>query len=173
MPPEPCSSTQSHHTEMDFSTDVFLKELLSKFEWDHQYGVVSSDELLPFCDCPKFSLIANLSRRTSEGTHFVSFILRDNILMYLDPLNIYVELNSDINDFISSLEKKGVKTLRLTRAIQSIYSNYCGFFSLYFCLLFNDSLRNKGIKYEKFRNDATLKNDCIVLHNIAMAINEI
>lgn len=157
---------------MNYTTDIFLKDLLNKFNWDHEVGVVASDELRRFNICQNFSVISNLSRRSEEGTHFVAFILREKTLLYLDPLNIYVELNKDINDFLSWHQQRGVQVCKLSHAIQSLYSNYCGFFSLFFCLLFNKSLENSRAKYSKFQKNELIKNDCIVLHNIATAINE-
>ena len=150
---------------MDYTTNYFLLDMLSKFQWDHKFDVVASNELqTKISGNEDFTLICNLSRREEGGSHWISLIRRGDTIYKLDPLLLDFEINPDISSFIAS---KHVQTKTLRHPIQHPKSYYCGLFCLYFCLCFNKRVMDICHKFEPFKPMASMKNDCICLDNLS------
>ena len=132
--------------------------------------VLSSDELLDLKDrvTDKFYSIVNLSRKGELGSHFVAIILLDNKLFFLDPLAQYIHLNADIFTFIKAFPNKELFTLQ--RPVQSVHSNKCALFSLFFLYLFSPACSD--MRFRKFHRENLAVNDCIVMHNLAVIFEQ-
>lgn len=91
-------------------------------------GVYSIDTLPktsgPFKDT---SLIINTDTSNLPGTHWVAILTRDNEAYYFDPFGYPppLKIASWLNKYFSNWSHN-------QRQIQSITSNYCGYFCLYF-----------------------------------------
>lgn len=90
-------------------------------------------DLLPKVDRKKsFSLIINLSKHNTNGSHFVALFADKNILMYFDPLDNKCN-NKYILKFIRENKKKR-KIKQKFKKIQSDESIFCGYFCIAFLL---------------------------------------
>lgn len=152
------------------SSNLFLKDFLDRFKWNQFYGIFSSDNIpVDICQMESFSIICNLSRKNEIGTHFVTIIKNKKIILYLDPLALYITLNNDIDNFIAKC--KPDKICKLTKAIQHMNSWYCGYFNMFFLLFFNTTVSCK--KLYCFNEKDLLLNDCICLNNLMLMYSEI
>lgn len=153
------------------TSNIFLEDLLNRFKWTDFCGVFSSDSIpTHLCEHKNFFIISNISSSKEKGTHFVSIIKKNNIILYLDPLALYINLNEDIDIFIARC--KCEKIVKLRQPIQHIKSWYCGYFTVFFLLFFNDTL-NCHDKLTAFEKNELLKNDCICLNNLMIMYNEV
>ena len=160
-------SLQLEQMEPPSSTNTFLSGLLNLFEWSEPVGIFSSNRIPPDIKKSKsFTIICNLSRHGEPGTHFVSIIKRGGHLLYLDPLAMYIELNRDISTFIESCNPASV--IKLARAVQHPKSWLCGYFCVFFSLLYKETCERKDIV--QFEEKHLQKNDCICIRNIAKMI---
>lgn len=123
----------------DATSNIFLLDFLGRFKWSHFHGVFASD-MIPrgLHSEEEFSIICNLSKSGQKGTHYISIIKYNNIVLYLDPLAMYIDV-SDINKFIDLCACK--KVIRLSHPIQDLTSWYCGYFCMFFLLFFNRKLK--------------------------------
>ena len=94
-------------------------------------GVFSSD-ILPK-EIQNGCLITNLSENGEFGTHFVTIVIKDHSILYIDPLGMKCE----VEDIQSFLKKSKRSVLYNTEQIQSMFSNECGMFCMLFCLYFD------------------------------------
>jgi hypothetical protein len=108
----------------------------------------------------QFSLVINLSKHDSKGSHFVAIFCNKNVLLYFDPLAEKCT-NKFILKFIEQNKKKR-KIKKKFRKIQSDDSIFCG----YFCLAFLQSnylqIPNKTF-FKHFDKEQLLKNDTFVI----------
>jgi hypothetical protein len=155
--------------EEESTSNVFLISMLALFPWSEEHGVFSSDRIpSELASKPQFSIICNLSRSGQAGTHFIAIIRRGEIILYLDPLALYIELNEDISNFISKCNVE--KVSKMSQAIQHPKSSYCAYFCLLLLLHFNPEITAVGT--EKFSNKNLKINDCICINNIAKYIDQ-
>jgi hypothetical protein len=80
----------------------------------------------------EFSLIINLSKHNTTGSHFIAIFADKDCFMYFDPLGEKCK-NKDVLKFIKT-NKNNRKVLQKFRKIQSNESIFCGFFCLSFLL---------------------------------------
>jgi hypothetical protein len=156
----------------DSSSNFFIKDMLTLFEWSEPIGVFASNNIPnQLLEEENFTIVCNLSRIQETGTHFISLIKRGNRMIYIDPLGIYIELNNDISSFI---EKCNPSILyKIKEGIQDIEKSFfCGLFCIYFSLD-NNPLLERPPNLMPFESNDLIKNDCICLHNIAQYINSI
>jgi hypothetical protein len=120
---------------------------------------------------PRFSIILNLSKMEEKGTHFICIIKVSNKdCFYLDPLALNFTLNSFIPSFIDRLKCKRLYSLKTP--IQSINSTYCGWFGIYFCMLFDSYFDEVSLlPITKFSAKSPHMNDEICLQNIRSLIS--
>ena len=150
--------------EEDSTSDAFIKSVMNIFPWSEMHGVFSSDKIPEKLKQEKyFTIICNLSRSGTAGSHFVALIRRDSTILYLDPLALYIELNQDISNFIESCNT--AETVKMQQPIQHPDSHYCAYFCLLLSLHFNPKVSIDGI--EKFSSENLKLNDCICINNIA------
>ena len=152
--------------EVSATSNLFIREILNRFPWSGRFGVFASDRI------PKdskhdenFWFIINLSPSTARGTHYIALIKKKNVLLYIDPLGLYIELNSHISTFVKSTNVTEV--VRINNPIQHPKSWYCGYFCLFFVLYFNEEIKRPD-EICSFVDKNLKKNDCIVLHNLSL-----
>ena len=156
-----------HNEEEPAVSNVFLSSLLNLFKWLEPVGIFSSNNIPPKLKKEeKFTIICNLSRVEQPGTHFVSIIKRGSSILYLDPLATYLDFNGDLSKFIESCSPTSI--MRLEKPIQHEKSWLCGYFCVFFSLLYSRNVA--GLKLEKFVEEDILMNDCICIRNIATII---
>lgn len=106
-----------------------------------------------------FSLIFNLSKHNEEGTHYIAIFANAKTLMYFDPFGKKCK-NKHIKRFIAN-NKQTRKIKEVKRTIQSLNSNFCGFFCLAFIL--SQELKIPLSKFFKmFHNDDLNLNDDVI-----------
>lgn len=155
--------------EENSTSNIFLISMLSLFPWNEEHGVFSSNGIPPeLSSKSRFSIICNLSRTGQAGTHFIAIIRRDSVILYLDPLALYIELNEDISNFIDNCNVE--KVSKMDQAIQHPRSAYCAYFCLLLLLHFNPEVSVEGA--EKFSETKLKINDCICINNIVKYIDQ-
>jgi hypothetical protein len=107
----------------------------------------------------KFSLIFNLSKHDTKGTHFIAIFANSKYLMYFDPLAHECD-NKDILFFLNNIKGKRIIKTKF-RKIQSCESIFCGFFCIAF-LLANHKNISLPIFFKQFKRTDLDKNDSIV-----------
>jgi hypothetical protein len=137
-------------------TNEYVENLGKKICGKYFLGTFPCDILPQVKNKENFSLIINLSKHNTNGSHFISIFADKNNLLYFDPLG-EICLNKDIVNFIKE-NRKNRKLKQKFRKIQSFESIFCGFFCLAFLLsrkinipfhLFFNHFDNKNLK----RND--------------------
>lgn len=162
-------SSQHQNDENASTSNIFLSGLLNLFDWREPVGIFSSNNIPEsFKKESRFTIICNLSRANQPGTHFVSIIKREDTILYLDPLATYIDFNGDITQFIEDCEVSSIITLK--KPIQHEKSWMCGYFCVFFSLLYSKNVH--GLKLEKFVERGIRKNDCICIRNIARIIEQ-
>ena len=121
-------------------------------------------DLLPMVNKKKeFSLIINLSKHNTKGSHFIALFADKNNIIYYDPLGEKCK-NKDVLKFIS-INKRSRKFRDKFRKIQSDESIFCGFFCLAFLLA--KKLKLPIHKFiNKFKKENLNENDNIVINFI-------
>ena len=117
----------------------FLDDVIGLIGIQEYLGCFSADEI-PVKRCmslPCFSMIVNLSNTDEPGTHFVSIIAHNGIVIYCDSLALpedifYHKLRDEL---FAPIKAKII--LRSSNRIQDLSSGYCGFYALYSIILFS------------------------------------
>ena len=123
--------------------NAFIDKVLEHY-CKYFHGVYSSNTIPQ--DLKKktfFCVVVNLSRDDEPGSHFVSVIKNKETLFYLDSLLLDAKkeiLHSVISEDIISIKM-------LSERIQSVQSNFCGFYCILFCLLYEEI-----VKYSRLPN---------------------
>jgi hypothetical protein len=123
-------------------TNEYVENLGKKICGKHFLGTFPCD-ILPKCRRKeKFSLIINLSKHNTNGSHFIAIFADNNIFLFFDPLGNTCT-NKDILNFIH-VNRKNRKLKQKFAKIQSENSIFCGYFCLAFLLNFETK---KSFKY--------------------------
>ena len=77
------------------------------------------------------SYICNLSDSNSKGSHYVAIRIRKDEVIYFDSYGLHC-WNKDILEKISQIGFAQITYC--TKCVQSLFSNFCGFFCLAFLL---------------------------------------
>ena len=131
-------------------------------------GCYSIDNLPPLKD--EDALIVNLSRSTEPGSHFVYARCDESIVRVYDSLALSLPLRKYFT------HKNKSKTLHISHEIeipiQPLLSWMCGFYTLYFCLLYDDAFAHlrKQPRLKKFYPFPCIENDNICIENICTLI---
>jgi len=146
-----------------------VNRILRRAKIKHFRGVYSCNnipKILPKNIQKSFSLIINLSKINTIGTHFISLIYNNKTLLYLDPLALNFTIHNYINEFILTLPSK-TKLIFINKPIQDVNSDYCGLFCIFFVLYFSEKydFNNKN-KIIPFRQKKLAVNDKICEKNV-------
>jgi len=120
-------------SKMSGLTNQYVEELGKKILGKHFLGTFPCD-IQPIVDKKKiFSLVFNLSKHDSKGSHFITIFADENNLLYFDPLGHKCE-NADILQFMTKVRSKRKMRTKFQK-IQDCNSIFCGFFVLlFYCL---------------------------------------
>ena len=155
-------------SKMSGLTNQYVEELGKKILGKHFLGTFPCD-IQPIVDNKKmFSLVFNLSRHDSKGSHFIAIFADENNLLYFDLLGHKCE-NTDILQFMKKVKSK--RRLRTKfQKIQDCNSIFCGFFCIAFLLSRhkNESLRHF---FKNFSRRELIKNDYLVIKYISNKIH--
>lgn len=146
--------------------NAFIEKFLQSY-CKYFQGVYSSNTIpQDLKNKETFSIVVNLSRNDESGSHFITILKHEDNLFYLDSLKLPPKeeiLNSVFIEKISSLKT-------ISTQIQSVDSNFCGFYCILFCL-FQDKITAKS-RLPKFYTNANdlRKNDKLCLQYILNCI---
>ena len=108
-------------------------DLDTKLRTDNFLGAYAFDEL-PVNPGHDFSVIVNTQPSSEPGEHWLPIIFKNGIFHFIDsygrsPMNLLfsTEFRNKIKDYF-----KGYKYKYNPRMIQDIFSNACGYYSIYF-----------------------------------------
>jgi hypothetical protein len=149
-------------------TNQYVEELGKQILGKHFLGTFPCD-IQPIVDKKKiFSLVFNLSKHDSKGSHFIAIFADENNLLYFDPLGHKCE-NADILHFMTKVRSKRKMRTKFQK-IQDCNSIFCGFFCIAFLLSRhkNESLTNF---FKHFSKQKLIKNDVLVIKYILNKIN--
>jgi len=155
-------------SKMSGLTNQYVEELGKKILGKHFLGTFPCD-IQPIVDKKKiFSLVFNLSKHDSKGSHFIAIFADENNLLYFDPLGHKCE-NADILHFMTKVRSKRKMRTKFQK-IQDCNSIFCGFFCIAFLLSRhkNESLTNF---FKHFSKQKLIKNDVLVIKYILNKIN--
>ncbi len=155
-------------SKMSGLTNQYVEELGKKVLGKHFLGTFPCD-IQPIVDKKKiFSLVFNLSKHDSKGSHFIAIFADENNLLYFDPLGHKCE-NADILHFMTKVRSKRKMRTKFQK-IQDCNSIFCGFFCIAFLLSRhkNESLTNF---FKHFSKQKLIKNDVLVIKYILNKIN--
>ena len=154
-------------TRVLFNTEI--ESALSSVYLPYFKGVFSSDNIPVFND--HFSIICNLSNVAEKGTHFIAISRINSTLFILDSLALNIA-NNALSTYINEIGRVCTSVIFLKAPIQSIRSNACGFYCIFFTLLFHASLQRAAPKLYHF-TDILEDNDAICIQNINMLASEL
>lgn len=134
------------------TTNIFLDSILfqhSKFF----KGTFASDNIPNKLrnNKKRFSIICNLSNHNEPGTHFIAIIKLKKKIYYIDPLGFEC-FEQNILHFLKSFN---IKIYHNNKAIQGDDSNLCGYYCIFFIILF-DKPEIKRMSCVKSINDKTI-----------------
>jgi hypothetical protein len=115
--------------------NFYIEALLKRFTKDFK-GVFSADNIpAKLLQLDKFIIVCNLSKHGEEGSHFVTIVAHPNDTLYIDPLG----LQCFVPEISSYLKRRGNPVIYNTRQVQSERSIFCGYFAIFYSLLFDSS----------------------------------
>lgn len=142
-------------------TNMYIDQVLKKACSNYK-GVFSSNNL-PKRVFDTGCLVCNLSESSQIGSHFITIIIDKDKVSYLDSFGIRCE-NDEIRYFLRMQNKP---IMFNNTMIQSLQSNFCGFFCIMFCIYYG----NKFIFPLVFSNNLN-KNDEICMSYISKMVNK-
>ena len=111
-----------------------------------------------------FVIVSNLNKKKQIGSHFVTIVYTRGHLFYLDSLATPPEQVAPLYDFNPRVIHY------FDTPIQSVTSLACGFYCIFFALLFDRVLTNRPVTFTPFSD--TNNNDQICEQNITDLENE-
>lgn len=112
----------------------------------------------------KFIFISNLAKSGETGTHFVCVVGTSDRLLYLDSFGQSPRLSPTLYTKLKSLGRKIV--LQYKSPIQSMTSDFCGMYCIYFACLHDDIRMADTQGILPFSSAQLKKNDALVMYNI-------
>lgn len=138
-------------------TDLYIDTILNQ-SCENFKGCYSCDNIPNSISKMKnASIIINLSPESHSGTHFVTIILKPKSIFYIDSFGRECQ-NVKINEFMLKCDRPiSFNTI----CIQDLYSNYCGFFCMMFCLYYDKPRSYKLIFSKKLSDNDMISVDYI------------
>lgn len=141
----------------------YLIDTLNYANLKNFVGVFAANTF-PYREQKYVTCIANTANLGLEGEHFLFLIITPNIIYVYDSLGMTINSYQSILKTLSESGKKVITVL--SSPIQSIISNYCGFYCMFFAILCDQTVQNEEEIKSYFINDNNLlRNDesCIAL----------
>ena len=152
-------------------TNKYIEDVMRTRNTRYYKGVFSCDNIPIFND-RSFTLVANLSKRGEEGTHFVVLYKKDNSLVYFDPFGVPCRNRNILNYMRNFLQSTRIPFyLYVDTPIQHIDSMFCGFFCIAFCLCIENDYTIKNF-LSMFSNKDLLLNDKLCIKVIQRLIKQ-
>ena len=130
------------------------------------FGIFSIDNI-PFSllsGKQTFIVVCNLEKKGNFGSHFIVLVYHLGHLLYLDSL---APVKEEIKSIFFKFNPLRLHTLK--SPLQSINSQACGYYCLFFVLYFDRVLCNKPVDFIfPFSQNKQDGNDAICLKNITM-----
>ena len=145
--------------------NIEIDEFLSRYDLPHYIGVFSSNTIpkLP----RKCVFICNLSNDYQTGTHFITICRINKELIILDSL----ALNMANSMLLRKLRSIAKTVSHLQEPIQSIKSQSCGLFCIFFVLLFHrDNISRDILQFNKHN---LRQNDIICAQNVKLLLSQV
>ena len=153
-------------------TNADIESFISRNNVKYFKGVFSADNI--FVDVnmsSNFIIVCNLSKEFEEGSHFITIAHFEGELFYLDSLAINITKYNHIISFIKQIPINNFITLNTP--IQSMSSNGCGYYCIFFILYFNILMSGgKNEKMKQFSKTDLTRNDDICIYNINKLIKK-
>lgn len=99
-------------------------DIMSNFQ-----GVFPADQISSFLPRPNNTCIINLSRTYERGSHFVAMAIKNNELVYFDPLGLDI-FQPDLLAFVLN---HPLNLMYIQQQIQPLDSHLCGLYCMLFC----------------------------------------
>lgn len=112
-------------------TNIYISKVLKK-TCSNFIGVFSPDTL-PTIIPKKGSIVCNLSNSDEIGSHFITIILQNARVLYIDSFGVPCE-NNDVSSFLSQCQKP---VFYNTQMLQDVFSPFCGFYCILFCMYYD------------------------------------
>lgn len=106
-------------------SNLYINDILQR-QCEKYLGIFSCDNIPLSIKDKEGSFIVNLSPENSLGTHFVTILLKNNEIFYIDSLGKRCE-NQLILNFLS---RAGRPVFYQSEAMQDAQSAYCGFYCM-------------------------------------------
>lgn len=149
------------------TTNIYIDNILSNVSTDFK-GVFSSNNIpLSLVKESCFNIVVNLSQKNEIGSHFICIIRHPKKVMYIDPLGGKCFI-PEICTFLLMLQ---VPISYQKHAVQDINSNFCRFYTIYFCLLHNCKKDFNIKKYSLYKHNV-IRNDKRVIDHICALIKK-
>ena len=156
--------------KIDTITNRDITTQLSHLE--HFKGVFSADTIEhDVLSMKRFIIVCNLSTEYEAGSHFVTIVYWDGVLMFLDSLALNVTKYDYIMTALNELTI--MEVLYLRNRVQDFNSNACGYYCIFFSYFFHYVLvtgEAPPIRMEKFSYVNRVKNDDTCISNIAKMV---
>lgn len=150
----------------------YLDNFLKKLKLPYYEGIFAANTVPnEIFDKPIFCIIVNTDLYGMEGKHWISIIkYRNKVKIFDSSSTPKILLFPVMNKLFLKLKATPIRS----KKIQSINSNFCGFYCLHEIMKFHLLLKNKLLKshLNSFQKN-TNKNDDICIQNIEKMISKI
>lgn len=136
--------------KMSGITNIYIENVL-RGQTNTFKGVFSCNNIpINFISEKHASIICNLAKENEVGTHFISIIQLPEFVIYIDPFGAPC-----VNRYIlNTLGKCGKPVFYNNKTIQSLCSNFCGYFAMLFIIHFDQNNTMLCFSKDLYKNDA-------------------
>ncbi len=149
----------------------FIEYVLKSYGAKNFQGVFSNNNIpVEIASMPYSSTIINYASAVEKGTHFILILADLENIVYIDPLAL-PPLQENISNFISCLEdaRPARETVYIATRVQDFSSKHCGFYCIYFAMLFQNVDTVPLLGFETDVNKL-VNNDATVVENICLLL---
>ena len=145
-------------------SNIYINDVMDKISRTF-HGTFSIDNI-PDIDNYAFSIIINLSKQKTKGSHFVAILNQKSNIIYFDSFG-----DQNINRTLQKYLKKYKKQVIYSNIqLQHIFSTHCGFFCMSFILCLENDIKFSNFLIF-FNRKKLYSNDHICIDIIKFFIN--
>ena len=150
--------------------NIEIHEYLKLYQLPYYKGVYSSNNIPNFTK--NYIFICNLSNDYEKGSHFITICNVDSHLFILDSLAMNIA-NSELYLNVKEKFKNCKKLITIDKPIQSMTSQGCGIYCIFFVLFFHAKIGKKLASLNLLPFDGRIleNNDSICIANINTLVN--